>query len=147
MTHSRDDLDPDRENRLEAAVAAAALVADRARRSAEALDVDGASPCDEVQFLSDYGLLLAPLPPSLGGAGLGYGSNGAKMLAQALALIGGGSLALARLYEGHVNALALIAAYGQDEQLAYYADKVRAGHLFAGDATARPAPDAPGGSA
>jgi alkylation response protein AidB-like acyl-CoA dehydrogenase len=131
MTNSRNDVDPDRESRLKAAVAAARVVADLARQSAEALDVDGAFPHEDVRSLGDCGLLAAPLPVSLGGAGLGGGRDGAPALARALALIGGGSLPLGRLYEGHVNALTLIAAYGRDEQLAYYADKAREGRLFA----------------
>jgi alkylation response protein AidB-like acyl-CoA dehydrogenase len=131
MTNSRSDFDPVRGSHLEAAVAAAGVVADCARRSAEALDADGGFPSEEVRLLGDCGLLAAPLPPALGGVGLGYGFGGAKALARVFARIGGASLALGRLYEGHVNAVALVAAYGRKGQLADYAAKAREGCLFA----------------
>lgn len=44
--------------------------------------------------------------------------------------VGRASLPLGRLYEGHVNALALISAYGRPEQRARAAGDVAAGHLY-----------------
>lgn len=131
MTSSKNDANVDRLDGLEAAVAAASVVADGARLRAQSLDVDGAFPLEDVKALADHGLLAAPLPPAFGGVGLGAGADGAVALAHALALTGGGSLPLGRLYEGHVNALALIAAYGSAEQLDTYAGRAREGHLFA----------------
>jgi alkylation response protein AidB-like acyl-CoA dehydrogenase len=128
MTKSTNDLDMDCDFRT--VICAARRVADLARSSAAALDVDGAFPVEEVQALADQGLLVAPLPRRLGGAGLLIGPEGARALAKVLELLGGGSLALGRLYEGHVNALALIATYAREEQLAYYAARVHDGNLF-----------------
>ena len=130
MTKATNDLTADRERHLRHAVDAARQIADIARLSAEALDVDGGFPADEIRALADQGLLAAPLPLRFGGAGLLCGPQGAAALAKVLQLLGGGSLALGRLYEGHVNALALIAAYAREEQLAYYAARVRERQSF-----------------
>jgi alkylation response protein AidB-like acyl-CoA dehydrogenase len=130
MTKSTNDLAADRERHLRDAVSAARHIADTARLSAEALDVDGAFPAKEIRALADQGLLAAPLPWRFGGAGLLCGPQRAAALAKVLQLLGGGSLALGRLYEGHVNALALIAIYAREEQLAYYAARAREGNLF-----------------
>jgi alkylation response protein AidB-like acyl-CoA dehydrogenase len=48
-----------------------------------------------------------------------------------LALLGEGNLAVARLYEAHVNALQLVFRYGQPELKDRTAADVKAGHLFA----------------
>ena len=85
-----------------------------------ALDTDlrGAeAPKRELDVLAEHGLLTAPLPVSYGGLGLGTEPHGHSFLLRILAAIGGGDLALGRLYEGHVNALVLIASYGSPEQL------------------------------
>ncbi|MGA2127480.1 MAG: acyl-CoA dehydrogenase family protein [Xanthobacteraceae bacterium] len=97
---------------------------------AAALDVDGAFPKEDVADLADSGLLAAPLPAEHGGFGLGTSPQGALRLAEVLRLIGWGSLALGRLYEGHVNALALIVRCGTPAQVARCALDVRAGRLF-----------------
>src|SRR4051812_28060932 len=95
---------------LFAALDAAARVAVLARQRAAGLDHDGAFPDQGVAALAEGGLLAAPLPDSLGGAGLGEGQDGAAALAQILMRIGAGSLPLGRIYEGHVNALGLVLA-------------------------------------
>ncbi|MFD0937644.1 acyl-CoA dehydrogenase, partial [Methylobacterium trifolii] len=51
-------------------------------------------------------------------------------LRDVLAAVGSGSLVLGRLYEGHVNALALVLRYGGPEALEQAAGDVRDGHLF-----------------
>jgi hypothetical protein len=65
-----------------------------------------------VAALRSIGLLAAPLPPGLGGCGLGTVPEGAAPLCAALRLIGRASLPLGRLYEGHVNALRLVLRHG-----------------------------------
>jgi alkylation response protein AidB-like acyl-CoA dehydrogenase len=97
---------------------------------AAALDVDGAFPNEDVADLADSGLLAAPLPTEHGGFGLGTSPHGALRLAEVLRLIGWGSLALGRLYEGHVNALALIVRCGTAAQVARCSHDVHAGRLF-----------------
>ncbi len=54
------------------------------------------------------GLMMAPFPADLGGAGL-VSADAVDRLRDVLRLIGGGDLSVGRLYEGHVNAVALVA--------------------------------------
>ena len=111
------------------AVSAARRVAAAAAARAEGQDRDDGFPAEDVSDLARLGLLAAPIPASEGGAGLGE-EPGAAKLAQVLRLVGYGSLPLGRLYEGHVNALALVARYGEaGQRLRLFAD-ARAGHLF-----------------
>lgn len=109
---------------------AAGRVAALARQGAARLDEDGAFPEQEVAALAGAGLLAAPLPPTLGGAGLGQGADGAAALAEVLMRIGAGSLPLGRLYEGHVNALGLVLAYGDAAQREDVAADALRGRLF-----------------
>jgi alkylation response protein AidB-like acyl-CoA dehydrogenase len=98
---------------------------------AAGLDEDGAYPVEDVAVMHAAGLLAAPLPPALGGAGLGTTAAGGAPLAEALRLVGRASLPLGRLYEGHVNALRLIMRHGDAAQQATAARDARAGCLFA----------------
>jgi len=110
-------------------VAAARAVSQSAAQRAQTQDRDDGFPAEDVADLARLGLLAAPVPSWAGGADLGE-ESGASKLATVLRLVGYGSLALGRLYEGHVNALQFIARYGdagQQERL--FAD-ARAGHLF-----------------
>ena len=108
---------------------------ERARSFADALasrpnDEDFAAPVTQLKLMGDIGLLTAPLPLKLGGLGLGTEAGGYLMLLRVLAEIGGGDLSLGRLYEGHVNALVLVAAYGSVEQNAEAAQDAADGRLF-----------------
>ncbi|MER2263615.1 acyl-CoA dehydrogenase family protein [Methylobacterium oxalidis] len=111
------------------AVEAAREVAALAESRAEAQDHDDGFPSEDVSDLARLGLLAAPVPGSDGGVGLGE-EPGAVKLADVLRLVGYGSLALGRLYEGHVNALQLIARYGDASQRARLFADARDGHLF-----------------
>jgi hypothetical protein len=75
--------------------------------------------------------LAAPLPVGLGGLGLGTEPSGARGLLRLLRLIGRANLSLGRIFEGHVNALRLVALYGSADQLRRAADDAGDGHLFA----------------
>ncbi|MDP3417458.1 acyl-CoA dehydrogenase family protein [Falsiroseomonas sp.] len=110
----------------------AALREAAAHIAAEAatLDVDGAFPGAGVAALRDIGLLTAPLPRALGGAGLGTTPEGAAPLATALRLVGRASLPLGRLYEGHVNALRLVLRHGSPAQAEAAARDARRGCFF-----------------
>ncbi|MCJ2020610.1 acyl-CoA dehydrogenase family protein [Methylobacterium sp. E-065] len=111
------------------AVAAARAVSQSAAQRAQTQDRDDGFPAEDVADLARLGLLAAPVPSWAGGADLGE-ESGASRLATVLRSVGYGSLALGRLYEGHVNALQLIARHGdagQQERL--FADAL-AGHLF-----------------
>ena len=63
------------------------------------------------------------------GAGGDTALTGLEML-RLMRLVGRASLPLGRLFEGHVNALTLISAYGTAEQRARTAQDVREGRLF-----------------
>lgn len=104
-------------------------VSRRAAERADGLDRDGGFPAEDIADAHAAGLLTAPLPVALGGAGLDA-PHRAPVLADLLAQIGRGSLALGRLYEGHVNALALVLRYAEPAVAARLAADARAGHLF-----------------
>jgi alkylation response protein AidB-like acyl-CoA dehydrogenase len=110
-------------------ITAARAVSQSSAQRARAQDRDDGFPADDIADLAECGLLAAPVPSELGGAGLGE-EPGARTLADVLRLVGYGSLALGRLYEGHVNALQLVARYGRADQRARLFADVRAGHLF-----------------
>lgn len=94
------------------------------------LDRDGGFPEQAFALLREAGALTAPLPRHLSGGGLGTEPGGAMALFDLLRLLGGASLAVGRLYEGHVNALKLIAIYGSEAQLGGAAADAADGHLF-----------------
>ena len=112
-----------------AVVAAAAQLAPRLLAQAASTDEIGGFPTQELTWLHQAGLLAAPLPPDLGGAGLGEPAAALPLL-QALYHVGRGNLAVGRLWEGHVNALLLIRCFGTPAQLAQAAADARAGHVF-----------------
>ncbi len=97
-------------------------------------------PTAGLKALHGLGLLQAPLPRALGGAGLGTEPSGHLPLLRILASIGGADLPLGRLYEGHVNALILIHAFGTAAQMERAAGDARAGRVFGVWNTGRPEP-------
>jgi alkylation response protein AidB-like acyl-CoA dehydrogenase len=100
-------------------------VARLAFANAAECDRDGGFPEKDVAELGRCGLLLAPLPRRFGGSELG----GLK-LSRTLRTIGAGSLALGRLYEGHVNAVGLVLRYGAAAQIERMATELRRGELL-----------------
>ena len=100
-----------------------------ARRAAEA-DATGDFAAD-LDDLRTSGLLATPLSFDHGGDGLGTEPGRDHALYTVLRQIGCGSLPVGRVYEGHVNAIALIEAYGTDDQRARAAADAHDGHLFA----------------
>jgi alkylation response protein AidB-like acyl-CoA dehydrogenase len=100
-------------------------IAKLAFANADLHDHDGAFPEAEIAELHRGGLLTASLPRSLGGA-----APTAHELAAWLRQIGSGSLALGRLFEGHVNALGLIVRFGTGSQAAKIASEAREGRLL-----------------
>ncbi|MEE7476715.1 acyl-CoA dehydrogenase family protein [Methylobacterium hispanicum] len=111
------------------AVRAAREACKLASGRASAEDRDDGFPTEDISDLRRLGLLAAPVLTAEGGAGLGE-EPGAGRLMEVLRLLGYGSLALGRLYEGHINALQLIARYGDAGQRARLFSDARAGHLF-----------------
>ena len=97
---------------------------------ATALDADAAFPETNIAYLRAAGALTAPLPRSAGGLGAGSEPGGVCLAVQMLRLVGQGSLATGRLFEGHVNAIKLVAAYGTAAQIGRVAADAKDGHLF-----------------
>jgi alkylation response protein AidB-like acyl-CoA dehydrogenase len=99
----------------------------------DALRLDQISefPHEIFSRLRNIGLLTATLPETLGGKNFGQRPEGAAALLQLLALLGEGSLPVARLYEAHINALQLICRYGTGDLAIQAARDAAAGHLFA----------------
>jgi len=110
-----------------AAAAAAASAEEIFARAAER-DAAAVYPSDAIAALRSAGLLMAPFPPDLGGAGL-VEPGSVDTLRDVLRVIGGGDLSVGRLYEGHVNAVVLVSRYGSRKQLSRFADDVRAGAM------------------
>ncbi|MBU8537831.1 acyl-CoA dehydrogenase family protein [Falsiroseomonas tokyonensis] len=100
------------------------------RAEAAGLDEDGSFPQGGLAALRQAGLLAAPLPVGMGGAGLGTSPDGALPLTNALRLIGRASLPLGRVFEGHVNALRLVLRHGSPAQAEAAARDARQGRLF-----------------
>jgi alkylation response protein AidB-like acyl-CoA dehydrogenase len=104
-------------------------VAPRLFAQAAETDTEGNFPTQEFAWLRTAGLLTAPLPAALGGAGLDTPAATLPLL-RVLQHVGRGNLAVGRIYEGHVNALLLIQQLGTAAQVARYAADARAGRLF-----------------
>jgi alkylation response protein AidB-like acyl-CoA dehydrogenase len=104
--------------------------AGRIAARAAALDAAPAFPAEDVAELRDAGLIMGPVPVANGGRGLGTDPAAGIALLGVLRTIGAASLPLGRLYEAHVNAWALIAAYGTPAIIKAAALDAAAGHLF-----------------
>lgn len=81
--------------------------------------------------MAQSGLLHAPLPAAWGGMALGTGPASAETLRAVLRIIGGGSLSIGRLYEGHVNAVHLVSRYGREWHLRRLGTEAAAGRMSA----------------
>jgi hypothetical protein len=95
----------------------------------EALDRGGRGPGIELDLLRAAGLIRAPLPSVYGGKGWGTYHEGALPLFDMLHALGGASLPIARIYEGHVNAIRLIADHGTPDQLRRISTLISAGAI------------------
>ncbi len=107
---------------------AAALAAQELFDGAADRDAAGIFPAGALAILQAAGLMTAPFPADLGGAGL-VAADAVDRLRDVLRLIGGGDLSVGRLYEGHVNAVALVDRYGTPSQLSRLAADVEDGAL------------------
>ncbi len=87
-------------------------------------------PTDAFQQLAGYGFLTLPLSQELGGRGLGRDSGSSGALLELLSIVGWGDLSLARLYEGHLNALLLIQQFGSPDHIEQAAVDAQRGLIF-----------------
>jgi len=83
---------------------------------------------DVWQAFQQSGLAMAAFGESLGGAGLGEPDH-QRELCSLLRMLGAADLSIARLFEGHVNAISLVMRYGTRTQAERLAADVRAGAL------------------
>ena len=88
-------------------------------------------PLVEFSDLAACGALSAPLPVSEGGLGFGIDRTQSQALLRLLSEIGRANQVIGRIFEGHVNALLLIARYGTPEQVHRMAqDVLRHNRIF-----------------
>lgn len=101
------------------------------RAGDEQLDRAERGPAPELALLGQAGLLIAPLPRDAGGKGWGTSLEGAVPMLEVLADLGSASLAAARIYEGHVNALRLVIQLGTQRQQEGVAEQIHSGAIMA----------------
>ena len=75
--------------------------------------------------LTAAGLAIAPLPKALGGLGAGTEPDGAGTIFELLRLLGQGNMAVARLFEAHVNVVRLVIRFGTAAQARHLAERCR----------------------
>lgn len=102
------------------AIAANAAAADRLERTLEA----------DIAELKRAGLLAAPLPVPAGGRGLGTEHPAAGEAVSLLRALGRANLSVARIYEGHVNAVKLVVLYADPAVRDAVFTRVRKGLLL-----------------
>lgn len=100
-----------------------------ASRAAEADRDDGDLSAD-IGVLREAGWLTACLPGSVGGQGWGTDPDGTMAAFDALRSLGRANLSVARLFEGHVNAVKLVFLYGDERLRAETVSAVGDGILF-----------------
>ena len=100
-------------------------------KMAAASDRLGGFPSQEMRLLAKHGILSSVLPATASGPGFGTEPDGAEGAFEILRSLGRANVALARLFEGHLNAIKLVAAFGTPLQLQDIAADVQAGHIFA----------------
>jgi alkylation response protein AidB-like acyl-CoA dehydrogenase len=89
-----------------------------------------AFPIEAFQWLAGGGFLTLPLDRELGGFGLGREAGAAGALNELLSIVGWGDLSVARIYEGHINALLLIQQFGDAAQVDRAAGDAQRGLIF-----------------
>ncbi len=111
-------------------LAAARHVAAWSGARAAAQDAGAADLRPDIQALARAGLLTAPLPATLGGLDLAHHPSTTGTVVTILSTLGAANLSLARLYEGHVNAVKLLVLYGSRAQLHGFADSLQDGGMY-----------------
>jgi alkylation response protein AidB-like acyl-CoA dehydrogenase len=99
--------------------------------NAQRLDRNAGFPTEDVEALVHAGAIGAVVPTLMGGLGIGTEAARAQATASVLSLIGSGSIALGRIYEGHLNAIRLVMRNGNEAQRRLAANDARAGQLHA----------------
>ena len=111
-------------------VASARALAPSIAARAAAADRGDATLAPDIDDLHAAGLLRAPLSAGTGGVGLCWQAGSVADGVDVLRLLGRANLAVARLFEGHVNAVKLVMLLGAPRVQARIARAVRAGALM-----------------
>jgi len=106
-----------------------ALTAPIAARAAGADSREGDLRPD-IDLLAELGWLHACVPAAAGGQGWGTDADGGEPALDALRVLGRANLSVARLFEGHMNAVKLVALYGDADQRGAVAANVKNGALL-----------------
>lgn len=101
-------------------------IADRAA----AADRPGGTLKPDIDALAEAAAITAPLPVQHGGVGLGVEPLRTQACLTALRELGRANLSVARLFEGHINAIKLVALYGTPNQQSRVFNAVRQGLLL-----------------
>lgn len=112
------------------AVGAARVLATAIASRAAAADRGEATLAPDIEDLRHAGLLSAPLCKAAGGIGLCWQADAVLPGLEVLRVLGRANLSVARVYEGHVNAVKLVMLYGTARAQAQMAQAVRAGALM-----------------
>ncbi len=107
-----------------------AQLIDRIAAHAEATDQIDGDLSRDVADLRSEGWLTACLPNSAGGQGWGCEADGTIEAFDALRALGRANLSVARLFEGHMNAIKLVVLYGSEEELEQVAAAIAGEALF-----------------
>ncbi len=102
----------------------------RLAERADLAEIDPAGLAPEIDMLRHAGLLAACLPGDDGGAGLGLHARSAVSAFELLRRMGRANLSVARLFEGHINAVKLLCLYGESRLRARIFPAVRDGALL-----------------
>jgi len=105
-------------------------LAERISARAAAADCAGGDLTSDIADLQREGWLSACLPRSEGGKGWGCEPAGTMVAFDALRVVGRANLSVARLFEGHMNAVKLVVLYGTDRQRREIGTVVRDGGLL-----------------
>jgi alkylation response protein AidB-like acyl-CoA dehydrogenase len=111
-----------------------------AQGNAQSLDRGAAFPVEDMAALTKAGAIAAVVPTLMGGLGIGTEAARAADTARVLQLIGSASIALGRIFEGHLNAIRLVMLNADPSLRRIAATDARAGHLHALWVTDGPAP-------
>ncbi|WP_144185774.1 acyl-CoA dehydrogenase family protein [Elioraea rosea] len=111
-------------------VASVRAIAPRIAARATAADQGEMTLAADIDDLRINGVLRAPLSAVAGGVGLCWHPSAVADGVDVLRLLGRANLAVARLFEGHVNAVKLVKLYGAPTTQARVAQAVRAGALM-----------------
>ena len=103
------------------------MILDDTRRLAGAQTISATSR--ELDRLAESGLLGATLPVSLGGSGVGEAGRYGELV-DMLCMVGANDLAAGRIFEGHINALALIEQHAGGSRRAAWSQDARDGRWF-----------------